>query len=158
MVDKSIPFDFVRTPNFLDNMNQTNKFNVSQMDGTTKNFEFVLASNCQDNIEDNLNRSGGLISDNTKISFIDIGTSGRVALNFVNIGGNNRSILSQSTDLVINMGDVNEFLKGIFLRNRTNPYYVLAYCILDKKIPVTGRFTIPKNSVVWNINDESNKN
>lgn len=155
MVDKSIIFDFIRTPNFINNFNQSGKFNISQMDGVTKNFEFVLSDGCQANIEDNLNSSGAL--DSTKVSVIDIGTTGRVALNFVNVGGNNRSIISQNTDLEIDMGDDNYYLKAIFLRSRVSPYYVLAYCILDKTIPVTGTFTIPESSVVWTIKDENTK-
>lgn len=152
MTDKSIIFDFIRTPNFLENFNQSGKFNVNSMDGTSKNFEFVLARMCEDNIEDNLDANGGLKVSST-ISLIDIGTSGQVALDFKSVGGNSRIISTQASDLVIDMGDVNEFLKGLFLREKTTKY-VLAYCILDKKIPVTNTITIPKSSLVWNIKDE----
>lgn len=155
MVDKSIPFDFIRTPNFINNFNQSGKFNISQMDGVTKNFEFVLSNGCQANIEDNLNSSGGL--DTNEVSVINTSTTGQVALNFVNVGGNNRSIVSQNSDLEIIMGNNNYYLKAIFLRSRISPYYVLAYCILDKTIPVTGTLTIPKSSVVWTIKDEKTK-
>ena len=154
MVDKSIIFDFKRTPNFLNNFNQSGKFNISQMDGATKNFEFVLSNSCEANIEDNLDSNGAL---KNTVSIIDVSTTGRVALNFVNVGGNNRSIISQDTDLEINMGENNYYLKAIFLRSRVSPYYVLAYCILDKTIPVTRKFTIPKSSVVWTIKDEITK-
>ena len=55
MAEKSIVFDLYRTPNFVDNMNRSGCFDVNHMDGSTKRYEFVLASNCGDNIEDNLN-------------------------------------------------------------------------------------------------------
>ena len=155
MVNKSIIFDFIRTPNFLNNMNQSGKFNVNKMDGQHKYYEFVLASNCADNIEDNLDGNGNLKTDGT-ISKINIGTSGQVILNFTSLGGNNRQIVSQSTNLVIDMGDVNTFLKGVFLREISTTYPI-AYCIFETAIPVTGTITIPKNSVIWTINDESSR-
>lgn len=153
MTDKSIIFDFIRTPNFLENFNQSGKFNVNSMNGTSKNFEFVLARNCEYNIEECLDNDGKLKTSDTVNSLIDVGTSGQVALSFTDVGGNSRIISTQASDLVIDMGDVNEFLKGVFLRDKTSKY-VLAYCILDKKIPVTNTIIIPKSSLIWNIKDE----
>ena len=152
MAERSIIFDFRRTPNFIKNMNQSGCFNVNGMDGTTQNYEFVLASACEDNIEDNLNNDGTL--KNSAVTTINVGTSGRVALKFANIGGNNCTISLPATDTTVTIGNVDVYLKGLFLKDRTSGY-VIAYAILTKRIPITNQMVFPKDKIVWTIKNES---
>lgn len=150
MAEKSIVFDLHRTPNFVDNMNRSGCFDVNHMDGSTKRYEFVLASNCGDNIEDNLTNNAL----NNNVTVINVGTTGQVALKYTNIGGNNRTISSPPSDLTITIGNNDVFLKGLFLRDRTTGY-VLAYSIFDKTFPITNEMVIPKNRILWTIKNES---
>ena len=150
MVEKSIVFDLYRTPNFVDNMNRSGCFDVNHMDGSTKRYEFVLASACGNNIGDNLTNNAL----NSNVTVINVGTTGQVALKYTNIGGNNRTISSPPSDLTITIGNNDVFLKGLFLRDRTTGY-VLAYSIFDKSFPITNKVVIPKNRILWTIKNES---
>ena len=150
MAEKSIVFDLHRTPNFVDNMNRSGCFDVNHMDGSTKRYEFVLASACGNNIEDNLTNNAL----NNNVTVINVGTTGQVALKYTNIGGNNRTISSPPSDLTITIGNNDVFLKGLFLRDRTTGY-VLAYSIFDKSFPITNNMVIPKDRILWTIKNES---
>ena len=150
MVEKSIIFDFIRTPNFIDNINRTGCFDVNDMDGTTKNYEFVLASSCEENIEDNLDSDGCL---NSNVTTINIGTSGEVALNYSTSLNNNRIISMGSSNVTVDVGDNDYYLKGLFLQDKTTGY-VLAYCILARTVPITNEIVFPASGVVWTIRNE----
>lgn len=150
MAEKSIVFDLHRTPNFIDNMNRSSCFDVNHMDGSTKRYEFVLASACASNIEDNLTNNAL----NGNVTVIDVGTTNQVALKYTNIGGNNRTISMPSSNLTITIGNNDVFLKGLFLRDRTTGY-VLAYSIFDKSFPITNNVCIRKDRIIWTIKNES---
>jgi hypothetical protein len=148
MTEQSFVFDFIRTPNFMDNFNK--EFDVDDMDGTTKNFEFVLASSCPDNIDG----EGGCLTDGCLNNSVTIVTTEEVALLWSKGVDNDRAIsLGGNTSVTIDVGDVNVYMKGLFLRDGTSGY-VLAYCILTKTVPITGSVVLPAEGVVWQIRTE----
>lgn len=150
MADSSIVFDFSRTPDFIDNMNIGSCFQLSEMDGTTKNFEFVLATSCPDNIEDCLDANGGLNNSVTVLNDVD----GTVALNYSKTTTNNNRIISMgSTAISLDVGPVDTYLKALFLR-QVNTGYVLAYSILARTVPITNEIVLPASGVIWTIRNE----
>jgi len=153
MVEKSIVVDLVRNPKFFDDWNQSGKFNVSGMNGSTKNYEFVMLKDPVSTTADFMGTDGELTTTAESNLKIDVGTTGRVALAYTDIGNGNRTITTQNSKLEINFGDNNYYLKAICLIDRTTKY-ILAYCIFDKAIPVTNKFIFPASSMVWNIHNE----
>ena len=149
MTDSSIVFDFVRTPNFIDNMNLGSCFQLSEMDGTTKNYEFVLATDCPNNIEDCLDSNGALNNQVTTLNDVD----GSVALTYSKGVDNNRIISMGSTAVSLDVGPVDTYLKALFLR-QSDTGYVLAYCILTRTLPITNEVVLPASGVVWTIRNE----
>jgi len=92
MVDKSLTFDLKRvmqdaTHNFLYNMNRSGKFDLAEMDGTSKKYQIVICSSTPDTIDACLDTNSCL---NNQCTIIDICDNGNVALayNFTNNGMN----------------------------------------------------------------------
>lgn len=146
-------FSFIRTPDFIDNMNRPTCFDVNDMDGTSLNYQIVLATNCSEKIEDNLTQYGTLNSNVTEISSDIIKDQGMVALTYSRGINNNRIISMGSTSVVVDVGDKDYYLKGLFLRDRYTGY-VLAYCILQRTVPIANEVVFPSSGVVWNIRNE----
>ena len=152
--DSSIIFNFQRTPNFIDNMNQVGCFNVREMDGTTKNYRFELVSDCPERIEDCIFTDGSLKRNAVKvIRDLNDDEFGRVPLNFANGVGNNRTISLGASAVTLDVGDIEVNLKGIFLIDE-NTDYVLAYSILTRTVPLSNEVVLPCNGMVWNIRNE----
>ena len=150
MAEKSIILDFIRTPDFIDNINRVGCFDINDMDGTTKNYEFVLATTCEQSIEDNLDEFGCL---NSKVTPINIGTNGQVALTYSKGLNNNRIISMGSSNVTVDVGDNDYYLKGLFLQD-INSGYVLAYCILTRTVPISNEVVFPVSGVIWTIRNE----
>jgi len=148
MTEQSIIFDFTRVPNFMDDYNL--QFLVSEMDGNNKNYEFVLASSCGDNIEDCINNDGTL---NNNVTTIDIGNDGEVALLYSKGVNGNRIISLGSSDVTLDVGSDTVMLKALFLIDSSTGY-VLAYCILARSVPITNQVIFPASGVVWTIRNE----
>lgn len=146
--EKSYIFDFIRVPNFMDDYNL--QFFVAEMDGTSKNYEFVLSQSCPDNIEDCLNDDGGL---NSNVATVDIGTQGEISLLYSKGVNNSRVITLSASSVVLDVGDIDVMMKGLFLRDISTGY-VLAYCILQRTVPITNEVIFPASGVVWNIRNE----
>ena len=154
MVDKSIIFDFTRVPRFMDDYNLETAFQVAQMDGINKNYEFVIADSCPANIEDCLNSNGTLkTTGEDAVHPIDIGNDGQVSLIYSSGVNASRIISLGSSDVTIDVGDINVMLKAMFLRD-IHTGYVLAYCILARSIPITNQVIFPASGVVWTIRNE----
>lgn len=153
MAQQSLVIDLIRTPDFMDNYNLDGCFKVAQMDGTTKNYEFVFASACKENIEDNLTQYGALNNQVTTITPQGDPDSGLVALTYSKGVNNNRTISLGSSNVTIDFGDVDVYLKAVFLTD-ANTGYVLAYCILTRTIPITNEVVFPASGLVWNIRNE----
>ena len=152
--DSSIIFNFQRTPDFIDNMNQVGCFNVREMDGTTKNYRFELVSDCPETIEDCIYADGTL--NRSRVTIIrDLSDEefGRVPLNFAKGVGNNRTISLGASAVTLDGGDVDVNLKGIFLIDE-NSDYVLAYSILTRTVPISNEVVLPSSGMIWNIRNE----
>ena len=145
MAEQSFIFDFRRTPNFMDNFNK--EFDVDDMNGTDKEFQFVLASSCPDNIDDCLT-DGSLDNDVVPITTEDVSLLWNKGVD------NDRSItLGGNTSVTIDVGNINVYMKAIFLRAKTSGY-VMAYCILTKPVPITEQVVLPAEGVIWQIRTE----
>lgn len=153
MVEKSIVVDFIRNPKFFDDWNQSGKFNVSGMNGSTQNYEFVLLEGDSNSISDYMNANGTMNTSAVSSVRINVSTSGRVALAYNDLGNGNRSITTQNSALEINLGDNDYYLKAILLIDRTTNY-ILAYSILQNKIPVTNKIVFPESCMIWTIRSE----
>lgn len=151
MANESFIFRFTRTPDFIDNMNRVGCFDVFEMDGTTKNYQFEVASDCPSTIESCLNADGTL--NRNKVTIINIGDTGQVPLNFSKGVNNNRTITLGASAVMLDVGDIDAYMNGIFLVDR-NTDYVLAYCILSRTMPVSNEVILPANGMVWNIRNE----
>lgn len=152
-MDKSIIFDFTRVPDFMDNYNI--EFLVAEMDGTNKRYEFVLADSSPDNIEDCLNADGTLkTTGNNPVHPITLQSGdGQVSLVYSKGVNASRVISLGSSDVTLDVGDINVMLKAMFLRDISTGY-VLAYCILARSIPITNQVIFPASGVVWTIRNE----
>lgn len=148
MTDKSIIFDFTRVDDFMDNYNI--EFQVSEMDGVNKNYEFVFSDGCPDNIGDCLDEYGGL---NNSVHTIDIGDDGEVPLLYTKGVNGSRIISLGASDVTIDVGDVELMLKALFLRDLSSGY-VMAYSILGRTIPITNQVIFPATGIVWTIRNE----
>jgi len=157
MVEKSIVVDLVRNPKFFDDWNQSGKFNISGMDGSTKNYEFVMLTDTTEipiyTSVDFIGTDGKLKTAIESSNKINVGTTGRVALNYSSINNSDRTITTQNSKVEIDFGENDYYLKAICLIDRTTKY-VLAYCIFDTRFPVTEKFIFPASSMVWNIRNE----
>ena len=148
--DKTIVFSFIRTPDFIDNINRPTAFDINDMDGTTLNYEIVLASSCKNAIEDNLTEFGTLNSD---VVEVDVNEGSFVALTYAKGVNNNRIISMGSSLITVDVSDTGDNVKGLFLRDRYTGY-VLAYCILQRTVPLSEETSFPVSGVVWNIRNE----
>lgn len=149
MVEQSIIFDFTRVENFMDDYNI--EFFVADMDGINKNYEFVIADSCNDNIEDCLNDDGTLNTD--VVHTVNIGDDGEVSLIYSKGVRGSRVISLGSSDVVMDVGDENVSMKAMFLRSISTGY-VLAYCILARAVPITESVIFPASGLVWTIRNE----
>lgn len=151
-MDKSIIFDFTRVPDFMDDYNI--EFLVAEMDGVNKNYEFVLADSSPDNIDDCLNNDGTLrTTGDNAVHTVDIGNDGQVSLIYSKGVNASRIISLGSSDVTLDVGDINVMLKAMFLRDISTGY-VLAYCILARSIPITNQVIFPATGIVWTIRNE----
>ena len=148
MAEQSFIFDFIRTPDFMDNFNRSGCFDVNDMDGINKNYEFVLSSSCPDNIEDCLDSEGCL---KNTVTTVNVGDDGQISLLWSKGIGNDRTIsLGGNSSVTLDVGDVNVMMKGLFLRDISTGY-VLAYCILTRTVPITNEVVFPASGLLWNI-------
>lgn len=148
MAEQSFIFDFIRTPDFMDNINRSGCFDTVDMDGTSKNYEFVLSSSCPDNIDDCLDNDGCL---NNSVTTVNIGDDGQISLLWSKGVDNDRVIsLGGNSAVTLDVGDINVMMKALFLRDISTGY-VLAYCILTRTVPITNEVVFPASGVIWNI-------
>lgn len=150
MVDRYI-FEFARVDSFLDDLNREGKFDVNDMDGITKNYKLVLASDCPNSIDDCIDEDGTL---NDKVNIIDtLGVDDGLCALVWGKGVNGERNISISTSVVnYDLGNAQEHLKAVFLVNiNEGSGYVLAYAINSYSFPVDGEIILPVDGVVWNI-------
>jgi len=144
-------FEFTRVDTFLDDMNRDGKFDVMDMDGTTKNYKMILVSDCPNNIEDCLDEDGTLNSDVTIINTLGV-NDGYCALQWIKGINGERSMSIVDSTVVYDLGDTNENLKAVFLVNMVEGSgYVLAYAINSHSFPIDGEVILPCDGMVWSI-------
>ena len=148
MTNQSVVFGFTRVPDFMDDYNI--EFLVDDMDGSSKNYAFVIATSCPSNITECLNSNGTLSND---VVTYNIGDDGDVALLYSKGVNGNRTISLGASDVTINVGDNDIMLAGLFLISKSSGY-VLAYSILARSVPITNQVIFPATGLVWSIRNE----
>ena len=122
-------FQFRRVDNFQRDWNKKDCFTVDDMDGTTPNFKFVLASECSGNIEECLDADGTL-NDNVTILNTLGEQDGLVPLLYTQGINGEATISVNATSVTYELTDEKDNVKGIFLTSYGNGSgYVLAYAI-----------------------------
>lgn len=150
MSDTEYIFNFKRVDTFLDDINREGCFDTQDMDGLNKNFRFVVSTDCPDSINDCLDDYGTL---NSKVTTIDIGDNGLVAINYNHGIGGDRYISISQGSFQIDVGDVNTTLNGLFLCS-ADTGYVIAYSIVPKTVSVKKEVVFPVNGVIWDVRNE----
>ncbi len=137
--------NFIRVDSFLDDMNREDCFDTADMDGISKNFKVVLASDCPPNITDCLDDEGTLNKDVTILNTLGE-DDGLVAMQWTHGINGERSMSITSSMLIYNFPDVDVNVKGAFLVSyRNGSGYVMAYCIdnVNLEIPKNKQLIIP---------------
>lgn len=150
MSDTEYIFNFRRVDNFLDNINREGYFDTEDMDGLNKNFRFMVSTDCPDNIDDCLDEFGTL---NNKVTLLDIGDNGLVAINYNHGINGNRYISIAQGSFQIDVGDGFTDLKALFLCS-ADTGYVIAYSIVPKTVRVKNEVVFPVNGVIWDVRTE----
>ena len=150
MSDTEYIFNFKKVDTFLDDINRDGCFDTMDMDGLNKNFRFVVSTNCPTNISDCLDDYGTL---NNKVTTLDMGDDGLVALTYSKGLGGDRYISVAQGSFQIDVGDAFTNLKGVFLCSEDTGY-VLAYSIVPKTVSVKGMVVFPVNGVIWDVRNE----
>lgn len=150
MSDGEYIFNFKRVDEFLDNINRDGCFDTQDMDGLNKNFRFVVSTNCPDDISNCLDEYGTL---NNKVTTLDIGDNGLVAINYNHGLGGDRYISIAQGSFQVDVGDSFTNIKGVFLCS-ADTGYVIAYSINPKTVLVKNEVVFPVNGVIWDVRSE----
>lgn len=141
----SIILDFVRANNFYEAFNTIWSYTDMTGDASNTPFHMVLASDCGDTFEDNIDSDGCL---NEAVT-VDTGFKVDVPLDWKEDGVISRDVVI-SEDVTITIGDDLHDLKGVFFTvdydvdNETKDY-VIAYLILPYYLIVTNEIIFPKD-------------
>ena len=150
-------FEFIRTDDFLDNLNRY--FDVMDMDGVTKNYHFVLAEDCPDSFDECIDDDGTLITADDTVKVINSlnEEDGAVALLWQRGINGERSISIADTAVSFDLGDSTKYVKAIFLVSGGLTYdtegtgYVLAYSINNAGVECKNTVIFPCDGVLWTI-------
>lgn len=142
-----------KVDSFHDNINREGCFDSQDMDGVSLNYRIVFASKLPDNftsINDCLDTEGTL---NENVEIIDTGDDGLIALLWGKGINANRYISCATSSIVVDLGDVNVNVAGIFLVDN-NTGFVMAYNVQDKSIKINRDQAIfPLDGLLWSIHD-----
>ena len=146
-----ILFRLKKVDSFHDNINREGCFDTADMDGISLNYRIVFASNIPySNIDDCLDAEGTLKED---IELIDTGDDGLIALSWERGVNANRYITCTASSIVVDLGDVNVNVVGLFLVDNATGF-VIAYNIQDKGIKINKDQAIfPIEGTLWSIHD-----
>lgn len=138
-------FGFRRVDNFDRDKNRKDCFDVMDMDGSSPNYKFVLATDCPTDISQCLDEDGTL-NDNVQILETFGDDDGLVPLLYSQ-GINGESTISvNNTSTTYDLGDDKPTIKGIFLVSYGNGSgYVLAYSINNVALQ------IPDDELILNV-------
>ena len=152
MVDtQSYIFDFTRTNRFMRDINREGCFDTEDMDGISKNFRFVIATSCPNNISDCLDEDYTLNLDEVILYNMD-SNEGEVSLLCTDGVNGDMTISIAQGDVSFELGDEDILMAALFLVSETG--YVMAYSILNSPVGVTNQVVLPVNGVIWNIINE----
>ena len=137
-------FDFKRTPTFWDNFNLS--FLLTDMDGSSENFNFVFCSTAPSNIDECLDVDGSL--DSSKVTVTE---TVDCALLWEN------SCISVGSDATYTIGGVRVPLKAIFLTDETTGF-VMGYSINSNSFEVTNEVQFDEGTVLFTLYDGDGEN
>lgn len=140
----SIIMDFVKTNNFYESFNKI--WDCADMTGVLLNspFHMVLASDCDDVFENNIDSDGCL----NELVTVDTGFKVQVPLEWRTVTNNSREIVI-ADDIILNIGDPHHDVKGVFFTvNYQSKDYVIAYMLLPYYLIVTNKVTFPNDTVL----------
>ncbi len=141
---------FIRVDSFLDDMNREDCFDTKDMDGVTKNFKVVLASDCPSSIGACLDAEGTLNEDVTLIDTLGE-DDGLLALNWISGINGERTMSVASSMLVYEFPDVDIQIKAAFLVSyRNGSGYVMAYNIdnVSLEVPKNKELIVPISDTI----------
>lgn len=155
-------FEFTRVDDFLDNINRGTAFDTNDMDGVTKNYHFVLASACPDNIDDCVDVDGTLITEDGTVQIIHSVNEedGAIALLWSKGINGERTISISDTTVSFDLGDTVSYIKAVFLvaggltEETEGSGYVLAYAINNAGVECKDTVIFPVDGVLWTIRYE----
>ena len=142
-----------KVDSFHDNINREGCFDTADMNGVDLNYRIVFASYIPPQyatVNDCLDSEGTLKED---IELINTGDDGLIALSWDEGVNANRYINCVSSSIIVDLGDVNVSIVGIFLVDN-NTGFVMAYNIQDKGIKINRDQAIfPLEGMLWSIHD-----
>lgn len=145
-------FKFTRVDRFLDDMNREDCFDTADMDGITKNYRFILASECDQNIENCIDADGTLRDDTVTILNTDGADDGLCSLVWGEGVNGERTMSVGDSTVSYDFGENEANVRGIFLVSIADGTgYVMAYCILDKTLTFDGSLVLPVDGLVWSM-------
>ena len=152
-------FAFRRVDSFNRDKNRKDCFDILDMNGVSKNFKLVLASDCASNIDDCLDEDGTLRAwdseTGTGVQILDTFGSddGLVSLLYSEGINCEETISIVDNSVSYNMGDGDLYVKAIFLVSYGNGSgYVMAYSInnVAVKIP-TDELILNTTGLIWGL-------
>ena len=151
MAEQSYIFDFSRVPTFFEHMNACSGeigFKLSDMDGTSENFQIVLVQSGGDNISDYLDSDGLLDVDAIGSSEIEEPVDCILLWDADEFGD---AQIKLGAEVRIPIGqDRTMPLKAIFLQDKETSY-VMGYSINMVAIPVTNVVVFDEDVIFWDI-------
>lgn len=143
-------FEFIRVDSFMDDINRDGCFDTADMDGTSLNYKFVLASDCPNDINSCID-SDGTLNDNVQIINTLGGDDGKCALLWSKGINGERTMSVNTSSAQYRFGDTPTNVKAVFLVNLSSGTgYVLAYSIKSNAIPISSRNPVfPTDGLVW---------
>lgn len=143
----SIIMDFVKSNNFYEAFN--NIWDYTMMDGVLANspFHIVLASDCDDVFENNIDSDGCL----NNLVTVDTNFKVKIPIEWKTVANNSRDVVI-ADDITLTIGQPVHDLKGVFFTvNYQSKDYVIAYMILPYYLVVTNQIIFPKDTVLVSV-------
>ena len=138
----------MKSDNFFEAFNMI--WNYADMTGevATTPFHIVLASDCDDVFQNNLDSDGCL---NALVTVDDPTFKLDIPLNWTVAGNNSRDVVI-ADDVTLTIGEAHHDLKGVFFTvDYQEKDYVIAYMLLPYYLIVTNKVTFPKDTVLVSV-------
>lgn len=142
MTDISVIIDWNRQTNFIKQLNQ--KFNISQMDGTNKNYKLIITNTTGTSISDYVDSNGCL--NITTYEGVDMKLK-------YNVNNYNDSFITTVDDTTHTFTEGYSMMRAIMIIQKDTKY-VLFYNIRNVSLPVSNKLILPANSELCTIKTE----